>query len=168
MQTQIAHSATQIDMHEDFNLAKLPIDRESIRSRRLLRLIELVEVLRTPDNQRTIWQMLLDAGANPDFILLRDCDDDVHLSRRPAIQVTVNTNKHSGFVIITHNADDSGYRVLLQENGTSVSKVTVEKVIVRKLAEVLTDLIDDGSRRQPIPQQGLSTNPAIAGEYLLA
>ncbi|WP_306290487.1 hypothetical protein [Pseudomonas taiwanensis] len=81
MQTQTVKAVAQADTNDGFNQSKLPIDRESIRSRRLLRLIELVEVLRVPDNDRTIWQMLLDAGANPDFILLRDCDDD---SRSPA------------------------------------------------------------------------------------
>lgn len=93
MQTQTVNAAIQLDTSDDFNQSKLPIDRESIRSRRLLRLIELVEVLRVPDNDRTIWQMLLDAGANPDFILLRDCDDESRLARRPALQVNVNTSK---------------------------------------------------------------------------
>lgn len=77
MQNTIKKAVSQQDVLDGFDQAKLPIDRDSIRSRRLLRLIELVEVLRTPDQQRTIWQMLLDAGANPDYILMRDCDDDV-------------------------------------------------------------------------------------------
>ncbi|AGZ38211.1 MAG: hypothetical protein ACOKSU_21370 [Pseudomonas sp.] len=114
MQTQTVNAAIQLDTSDDFNQSKLPIDRESIRSRRLLRLIELVEVLRVPDNDRTIWQMLLDAGANPDFILLRDCDDESRLARRPALQVNVNTSKLHGFLVITHNSDDTGYKILLQ------------------------------------------------------
>ena len=41
MQTQTVNAAIQLDTSDDFNQSKLPIDRESIRSRRLLRLIEL-------------------------------------------------------------------------------------------------------------------------------
>lgn len=147
MQTQKTNLATPQEAFDGFDQSKLPIDRDSIRSRRLLRMIELIEVLRTPDNERTLWQMLLDSGANPDFILLRDCDDDVQLGRRPAIQVRVNTEKHNGFVVFTHDADDRGYKLLLQDEGTSIARVTVEKVVVRKMAEVLADLIDDGTRR---------------------
>lgn len=147
MQTQKANLATPQEAFDGFDQSKLPIDRDSIRSRRLLRMIELIEVLRTPDNERTLWQMLLDSGANPDVILLRDCDDDVQLGRRPAIQVRVNTAKHNGFVVFTHDADDRGYKLLLQDEGTSIARVTVEKVVVRKMAEVLADLIDDGTRR---------------------
>lgn len=168
MQTQTVKAVAQADTHDGFNQSKLPIDRESIRSRRLLRLIELVEVLRVPDNDRTIWQMLLDAGANPEFILLRDCDDDSRLARRPALQVNVNTSKLHGFVVITHNSDDTGFKILLQDKGHSVAVKTVDDVVVRKLAATLVDLIDDGTRRVEIPSQGLSTNAVIAGDYLLS
>ncbi|OAH46264.1 MULTISPECIES: hypothetical protein [Pseudomonas] len=168
MQTQTVKAVAQADTNDGFNQSKLPIDRESIRSRRLLRLIELVEVLRVPDNDRTIWQMLLDAGANPDFILLRDCDDDSRLARRPALQVNVNTSKLHGFLVITHNSDDTGFKILLQDKGHSVAVKTVNDIVVRKLAATLADLIDDGTRRVEIPSQGLSTNAVIAGDYLLS
>ncbi|VVP31022.1 hypothetical protein [Pseudomonas fluorescens] len=169
MQNTINIAANQQEVLDGFDQAKLPIDRDSIRSRRLLRMIELVEVLRTPDNQRTIWQMLLDAGANPDFILIRDCDDDAQQGRRPAIQVRVNTCKHRGFVVLGYDADDRGFKLLLQDEGTSIARVTVEKVNVRKLAEVLEDLVDDGTRRLPqsSANNAVSSNAAIQGDYLL-
>lgn len=167
MHTNNVPAVPQHDAIDGFDMSKLPIDRDTIRSRRLLRLIELVEVLRTPDNQRTIWQMLLDAGANPDFILLRDCDDDAKLARRPAIQVNVNTSKLHGFVVITHNADDTGFKILLQEKGSSVAQQVVDNVVVRKLAATLTELVDDGTKRLAIPTQDTATNAAIAGDYLL-
>jgi hypothetical protein len=170
MQNTIKNAVSQQEVLDGFDQAKLPIDRDSIRSRRLLRMIELVEVLRTPDNQRTMWQMLLDAGANPDFILIRDCDDDVQNGRRPAIQVRVNTCKHRGFVVLGYDADDRGFKLLLQDEGTSIARVTVEKVNVRKLAEVLEDLVDDGTRRlntQTSTNNAVSSNAAIQGNYLL-
>lgn len=169
MQNAIKTFVSHQEVLDGFDQAKLPIDRDSIRSRRLLRMIELVEVLRTPDNQRTMWQLLLDAGANPDFILMRDCDDDVQNGRRPAIQVRVNTSKHRGFVVLGYDADDRGFKLLLQDEGTSIARVTVEKVNVRKLAEVLEDLVDDGTRRLPqaTTNNAVSSNAAIQGDYLL-
>lgn len=169
MQNTIKKAVSPQEVLEGFDQAKLPIDRDSIRSRRLLRLIELVEVLRTPDQQRTMWQMLLDAGANQDYILMRDCDDDVQNGRRPAIQVRVNTCKHRGFVVLGYDADDRGFKLLLQDEGTSIARITVDKVSVRKLAEVLEDLVDDGTRRltQPSASNAVSSNAAIQGDYLL-
>ncbi|MBX8556968.1 hypothetical protein K5D56_25625 [Pseudomonas cichorii] len=168
MQHAIPKAACRPEFLDGFDRSKLPIDRDSIRSRRLLRLIELVEVLRTPDNQRTIWQLLLDAGANPDFILMRDCDD-VQNGRRPAIQVLVNTSKHRGFVVLGYDADDRGFKLQLQDEGTSIARHTVEKVNVRKLAEALQSLVDDGTRRlsrSPASNAEYS-NAAIQGDYLL-
>ncbi|PMV96487.1 MULTISPECIES: hypothetical protein [unclassified Pseudomonas] len=169
MQNAIKTLVSHQEVLDGFDQSKLPIDRDSIRSRRLLRMIELVEVLRTPDNQRTMWQLLLDAGANPDYILMRDCDDDVQNGRRPAIQVRVNTCKHRGFVVLGYDADDRGFKLLLQDEGTSIARVTVEKVNVRKLAEVLEDLVDDGTRRLPqaTTNNAVSSNAAIQGDYLL-
>ncbi|TPG88546.1 hypothetical protein EAH72_33040 [Pseudomonas caspiana] len=169
MQNAIKTFVSHQEVLDGFDQAKLPIDRDSIRSRRLLRMIELVEVLRTPDNQRTMWQLLLDAGANPDFILMRDCEDDVQNGRRPAIQVRVNTCKHRGFVVLGYDADDRGFKLLLQDEGTSIARVTVEKVNVRKVAEVLEDLVDDGTRRLPqaTTNNAVSSNAAIQGDYLL-
>ena len=169
MQHAIKKATSQPEMLDGFDQTKLPIDRDSIRSRRLLRLIELVEVLRTPDNQRTLWQLLLDAGANPDFILMRDCDDDVQNGRRPAIQVRINTCKHRGFVVLGYDADDRGFKLQLQNEGTSIARHTVEKVNVRKLAEVLESLVDDGTRRLPrsSANNAVFSNAAIQGDYLL-
>lgn len=169
MQNTIKKAVSQQDVLDGFDQAKLPIDRDSIRSRRLLRLIELVEVLRTPDQQRTMWQMLLDAGANPDYILMRDCDDDVQNGRRPAIQVRINTFKHRGFVVLGYDADDRGFKLLLQDEGTSIARITVDKVNVRKLAEALEDLVDDGTRllTRPSANNAVSSNAVIKGDYLL-
>ena len=90
------------------------------------------------------------------------------LARRPALQVKVNTSKLHGFLVITHNSDDTGYKILLQDKGHSVPVKTVDNVIVRKLAATLVELIDDGTKRVEIPSQGLATNAVIAGDYLLS
>ena len=90
------------------------------------------------------------------------------LARRPALQVNVNTSKLHGFLVITHNSDDTGYKILLQDKGHSVPVKTVDNVIVRKLAATLVELIDDGTKRVEIPSQGLATNAVIAGDYLLS
>ncbi|WP_306290486.1 hypothetical protein [Pseudomonas taiwanensis] len=80
----------------------------------------------------------------------------------------MNTSKLHGFLVITHNSDDTGFKILLQDKGHSVAVKTVNDVVVRKLAATLADLIDDGTRRVEIPSQGLSTNAVIAGDYLLS
>ncbi|WP_019334764.1 hypothetical protein [Pseudomonas syringae] len=147
---QTSHAKTLLAEHEPligFDRVRIPIDRETIKSRRLLRMIELLEVLKAPDESRTLWQLLLDAGADSNFVLLRDCDDDEQLGRRPALQVQIETTKHKGFLIITHDSDDRGFRVLLQDAGTSVTRVTMDKVFVRMLGQVLFDLVDDGQHR---------------------
>lgn len=168
MQNAIKNAVSQHDVLDGFNHAKLPIDRDSIRSRRLLHMLELVEVLRTPDNQRTMWHTLLDAGANPDFIWIRDCNDGAQQRIRPAIQIRINTCKHRGFVVLAYDAVDRGFKLLLQDGGTSIARVTVE-VNVRKLATVLEDLVDDGTRRlsQDFAYNAVSSNAAIEGDYLL-
>ena len=62
---------------QDFKVTKLPIDRQSIKSRRLLDMIEMVEVLIAP-GERAVWQMLVDAGADTDHLAYRDPSDDTH------------------------------------------------------------------------------------------
>lgn len=52
--------------------------------------------------------------------------------------------------MITHNSDDTGYKILLQDKGHSVPVKTVDNVIVRKLAATLVELIDDGTKRVEI------------------
>ena len=71
-----ANQQTVDEPQPQFISAKLPIDRESIRSRRLLDMIEQVEALSAPGN-RTVFEMLLDAGADSDRLQYRDPKVDV-------------------------------------------------------------------------------------------
>jgi hypothetical protein len=72
----------------DFKVTKLPIDRQSIKSRRLLDMIEMVEVLIAPGD-RTVWQMLVDAGADADHLAYRDPSDDTHSVFNAALQFRI-------------------------------------------------------------------------------
>jgi len=54
---QTSHAKTLLAEHEPligFDRVRIPIDRETIKSRRLLRMIELLEVLKAPDESRTL------------------------------------------------------------------------------------------------------------------
>lgn len=134
---------------KEFVAAKLPIDRELIKSRRLLDMIELVEVCRAPDGQRTVWQMLVDAGAEIDHIVYRDVEDDRSGVRLPALQFRINTSKMTGFLILEDDPAERAFRILAQDekvNG-SIAKTVVERVFTNTLAARLASLIDDGTRR---------------------
>jgi hypothetical protein len=130
-----------------FVAAKLPIDRELIKSRRLLNMIELVEVLKAPDGVRTLWQLFVDAGAEIDHIVYRDVDDDRLSSRSPALQFRVNSSKLKGFLVIEDDAEERCFRVLVQSDDSSISKVVIERVFIRNLSAKVASLIDDGTRR---------------------
>lgn len=133
--------------HVAFTAAKLPIDRAVIKSRSLLHMIELVEVLRAPDGSRTLWQVFVDAGAQIDHIVYRDVDPEHEGSRAPALQFRVNTSKLKGFVVIEDNPADRCFRILVQEEGANISKTVIERVFIRNLPAKIHALVDDGTRR---------------------
>jgi len=128
-----------------FVSAKLPIDRESIRSRRLLDMIEQVEALHAPGN-RTVFEMLLDAGADSDRLQYRDPKDDSHAVFSAALQFRVDTAKLKGFVVVEDDPDNRCYSLLVQREGCIGFEV-VKRVTIRSLAADLHKLVDDGERR---------------------
>ncbi|WP_432263134.1 hypothetical protein [Cupriavidus sp. TMH.W2] len=130
-----------------FVAAKLPVDRSLINSYRLLSMIELVEVLRAPDGQRTLWQLLVDAGADIDHIVYRDVADDRPGGREPALQFRVDTSKLKGFLVIEDAPVERGFRLLIQDEKAAVLKTAVACVFLRHLPEKISSLIDDGTRR---------------------
>lgn len=129
-----------------FSSTKLPVDRDLIKSQRLLNMIEVVEVLHAPDGERTLWQMLVDAGADIDRIIFRDVDD-LQAERAPALQFRVDTSKLKGFLVLEHAPGQHGLRILVQAEGTMVLKVVHAGVLLRDLATKICQLIDDGTRR---------------------
>ena len=129
-----------------FSSTKLPVDRDLIKSQRLLNMIEVVEVLHAPDGERTLWQMLVYAGADIDRIIFRDVDD-LQAERAPALQFRVDTSKLKGFLVLEHAPGQHGLRILVQTEGTMVLKVVHAGVLLRDLATKIAHLIDDGTRR---------------------
>ena len=129
-----------------FSSTKLPVDRDLIKSQRLLNMIEVVEVLHAPDGERTLWQMLVDAGADIDRIIFRDVDD-LQAERAPALQFRVDTSKLKGFLVLEHAPGQHGLRILVQTEGTMVLMVVHAGVLLRDLATKIAHLIDDGTRR---------------------
>lgn len=129
-----------------FSSTKLPVDRDLIKSQRLLNMIEVVEVLRAPDGERSLWQMLVDAGADIDRIVFRDVDD-IQFDRAPALQFRVDTTKLKGFLVLEHAPGQHGLRILVQAEEGMVLKVVHVGVLLRDLPSKLGQLIDDGTRR---------------------
>ncbi|WP_425953248.1 hypothetical protein [Ralstonia pseudosolanacearum] len=132
---------------EKFVSAKLPVDRSLIRSGRLLNMIEVVEVLPAPDRNRTLWQLLVDAGADVDHIVYRDAEDERPGGRGPALQFRVDTSKLKGFLVIEVAEVERGFRLLMQNQECSVLQTAIECVFLRDLPEKVASLIDDGTRR---------------------
>lgn len=144
-----------------FVSAKLPIDRESIRSRRLLDMIEQVEALRAPGN-RTVFEMLLDAGADSDRLQYRDPKDDSHAVFSAALQFRVDTAKLKGFVVIEDDPENRCYCLLVQREGSIGFEVAPKRVTIKSLAADLYKLVDDGERRWS--DVSFNVAPAIIAE----
>jgi hypothetical protein len=129
-----------------FVLAKLPIDRETIGSRRLLEMIEQVELLPAPGN-RTIWQMLLDAGAAPDHLRYRDPKNDQYSVFPAALQFRIATAKFNGFLVVEDDPENRCYRLRLQHDD-GIRAYNVPKLLyLKSLANEIFHLVDDGVLR---------------------
>ncbi|PRZ52407.1 hypothetical protein BX589_11481 [Paraburkholderia fungorum] len=128
---------------DQFTVAKLPIDRESIASRRLLEMIEQVELLPAPGN-RTIWEMLLDAGADAGHLRYRDPKDDCFTVFPAALQFRITTAKLDGFLIIEDDTENRCYRLRLQyEEGIGMHTIP-KQLYLKNLASEIYRLVDDG------------------------
>ncbi|MDT8840288.1 hypothetical protein ParKJ_22955 [Paraburkholderia fungorum] len=131
---------------DQFTVAKLPIDRESIASRRLLEMIEQVELLPAPGN-RTIWEMLLDAGADAGHLRYRDPKDDCFTVFPAALQFRIATAKLDGFLIIEDDPENRCYRLRLQhEEGIGMHTIP-KQLYLKNLASEIYRLVDDGVSR---------------------
>ncbi|AJZ56413.1 hypothetical protein [Paraburkholderia fungorum] len=131
---------------DQFTVAKLPIDRESISSRRLLEMMEQVELLPAPGN-RTIWEMLLDAGADAGHLRYRDPKDDCFSVFPAALQFRITTAKLNGFLIIEDDPENRCYRLHLQhEEGIGMHTIP-KQFYLKSLASEIYRLVDDGVSR---------------------
>jgi hypothetical protein len=129
-----------------FVLAKLPIDRDAIGSRRLLDMIEQVELLPAPGN-RTIWQMLLDAGADPDHLRYRDPKDDQYSVFPAALQFRIVTAKFNGFLVVEDDPENRCYRLRLQHDDGIRAYNVPKQLYLKNLANEIFLLVDDGVLR---------------------
>jgi hypothetical protein len=155
-----------------FTKAKLPIDREKIQSRRLLDMIEQIEVL-PARGARTIWELLLDAGADVDHLHYRDPTDDDCGVFHAALQFRISSAKLTGFLVIEDDPDKRCYRLLVQKDGRVGFEVIPKRIYLKTLADEIYDLVDDGQSRlidnqvviaPAILGDGASTAPAVDAE----
>jgi hypothetical protein len=139
---------------QDFKVAKLPIDRQSIKSRRLLDMIEMVEVLIAP-GERAVWQMLVDAGADADHLAYRDPSDDTHSVFNAALQFSICWEKLRGFLIVEDDRLERCYRLFVQHEDHLGREVIQKRVRMSNFASSIFDLVDDGARRSENLAHGL-------------
>lgn len=125
------------------NTARIPLPTEP-DCPYLADLVEQLEIMPTSDGLRTIANMLVDACARE--IEIVDPDDEHLIATPPEISFTVSTQKFSGRVAILYDRGVDLYVVELRVDGSVVTRT--EDVDVTSLAEVLTDLIDDGQWRR--------------------
>jgi hypothetical protein len=138
----------------DFEVTKLPIDRQSIKSRRLLDMIEMVEVLVAP-GERTVWQMLVDAGADADHLTYRDPSDDTYTAFNAALQFRICSEKLRGFLIVEDDRLERCYRLFVQHADHLDREVIQKRIRMSNLASSIFDLVDDGARRSENLVHGL-------------
>lgn len=103
-------------------------------------LVEQLEIMPTPDGQRTVANLLVDAKARD--IEIVDPDDEHLIATPPEISFAVDTGKFSGRIAVLYDL----YAVELRADGTTIKRI--EEVDVTSLAEVMADLIDDGEWRR--------------------
>lgn len=144
-----------------FTLVRPPIDRESISSRRLLDMIEQIEILPAPGN-RTIWEMLLDAGADADLLQYRDPKDDRFSVFHAALQFRISTAKHKGFLVLEDDPENRCYRIRLQHEEGIAMEFHPKRVFLKNLASEIYQLVDDGVARS----RGTAAPELIADENL--
>jgi len=110
----------------------------------LLDMVEQLENLPTPDGQRTIANLLVDAKAHA--IAVVDPEDEKLFETPPEISLAVATQKFAGRVAVVYDRGGDLYVVELRQGGTVVTRI--EEVDFMSLAALLTDLIDDGRWRR--------------------
>ena len=139
---------------QDFKVTKLPIDRQSIKSRRLLDMIEMVEVLIAP-GERAVWQMLVDAGADADHLAYRDSSDDTHSVFNAALQFRICSEKLRGFLIVEDDRLERCYRLFVQHEDHLDREVIQKRVRMSNFSSSIFDLVDGGARRSENLAHGL-------------
>lgn len=110
----------------------------------LLDMVDQLEKLPTPDGQRTIANLLVDAKAHA--IAVVDPEDKKLFETPPEISFPVTTQKFAGRQAIRYDRGDDLYVVELRQGGAVVTRI--EGVDFISLATVLADLIDDGRWRR--------------------
>ena len=120
-------------------------------------MVQQLELLPTPDRMRTIVNMLVDAKAKE--IEIVDPDDKNLFKTPPEISFAVDTSKFTGRIAVIYDRGLDLYVVELRVAGKVLNRI--EEVDVTSLAEVMTDLIDDGQwRRIRVEILGSATTPA--------
>ncbi|WP_432263413.1 hypothetical protein [Cupriavidus sp. TMH.W2] len=127
--------------------SELPVDKNSISSPLLKEMIEQVEARLAPDGMRTLAQVLIDAGAANRPVGLRDPSEVDEIAAPPTLQFHIDNTRFKGMLnIVFHRVDDC-FRVQLAEYGSWAVVKETNHVPFSALAEVLTDLVDDGKWR---------------------
>lgn len=151
-QTSDGHSYVMTTVTLGGNTLRIPLSA-SPRCPYLADLVEQLEILPTPDGQRTVANLLVDAKARE--IEIVDPDDEHLIATPPEISFAVDTGKFSGRIAVLYDRGYDLYVVELRVDGTVVTRI--EEVDVTSLAEVMADLIDDGAWRR-IHVEVLGTN----------
>jgi hypothetical protein len=109
-------------------------------------MIEQIEVL-PARGARTIWELLLDAGADVDHLHYRDPKDDDHSVFHAALQFRIASAKLAGFLVIEDDPDNRCYRLLVQKGGETGFTVIPKQIRLKTLADEIYELVDDGKSR---------------------
>ena len=142
-QTSDGQNYTMMTVTLGGNTLRIPLPATP-RCPYLADLVEQLEIMPTPDGQRTVANLLVDARAQQ--IEIVDPDDEHLFATPPEISFAVDTGKFSGRIAVLYDRGYDLYAVELRANGSVATRI--EEVDVTSLAAVMAELIDDGEWRR--------------------
>jgi hypothetical protein len=154
---------------------RLPIDASKLACPELRDMIDVLERERV-DGQRTVVQMLLDAGASSAPIFVQDPSPQDIVDRPPMLRFRVDTAKHRGYIAVRYIRVGDYFEVAVLDNELLDLSSATCFVVVKGLSDiggVLLEAIDDGSwrmakvtvlKRAPRPRVGRVRESALAVE----
>ncbi|MHB1704714.1 MAG: hypothetical protein ACYCSH_01515 [Acidithiobacillus sp.] len=126
------------------SVSHFPVDKDTIASPYLLDMIELLENGKT-SSYRTIAQVLIDAGASLEPLQINDPQDPEDVIKSPpAITFRIQCAKLSGYIRVFYDRSMDYYGIHVMDTcGTIVD--TISDIDFTSMAEVIQDLVDDGT-----------------------
>lgn len=136
-----------VTFHIGESVSYLPLDKSAITCQYLLDMIDLLERGKT-SSYRTIAQVLIDAGATLEPLQINDDPDPENIIKNsPAITFRIQCTKLSGYLRVFYDRSMDLYGIHVMDTGGTIVD-TISDIDFTSMADVIQDLVDDGSWRE--------------------